>query len=34
MAYLQVLEVTEKIVNQIGLNYTRNPISNEKIIYN
>jgi len=33
MIYLQVLEATEKIVNKIGLSYSRKPISNEEILY-
>jgi len=33
MVYLQVLEVTEKIVNKIGLSYSRKPISHKEILY-
>lgn len=31
--YFQVLEATKKIVNEVGLNYTRKSIPKDKIVY-
>lgn len=33
LLYFQVLEATEKIVNKVGLNYTKKSISKETILY-